>query len=230
MMLILYIPIVILFGIVIGIRIVTGIAIAEFTRDPLGFTGIPVYTGSISNLGVLIWTSSAAICFFTYGLRRSRFRDNTASVFLLIGGLVTTMLMLDDLFMLHEVVFPDELGIPEALVYVTYFVVIAGFFVRFRSFILQTNFLLLALACVGFGVSIGADEIARSVSIPGMYLFEDGGKFFGIVNWAAYFIQVSARHIRAGEHELQRYASAHATDASARAGTSARSRTPSGTA
>lgn len=229
-MLILYTPIVILFGIVVGIRLGTGIAIAEFTRDPLGFTGIPVYTGSISNLGVLIWTASAAICFFTYGIRRSAFRDNTTSTFLLTGGLVTTMLMLDDLFMLHEVVFPEELGIPEELVYLTYLLVVVGFLVRFRSLILQTNFLLLALACVGFGVSIGADEIARSVSIPGMYLFEDGGKFFGIVNWAAYFIQVSARHIRAGERGSQRRPSVPETGASVPAGASDRSHTPSGTA
>lgn len=199
-MLVVYALIVILFGTVIAIRIQTGIAIAEFTRDPLGFTGIPVYTGSISNLGVLIWSAAAAICFFSYGLMRSQVSDDQRASFLLASGVITTVLVLDDLYMLHEVVFPENLGIPQNLVYITYAAAILWFLIAFRATILRTSFLILLLALMGFAVSVVSDFIAPMVSIPGMYLFEDGGKFFGIVNWTAYFVLVAAQFIRSGEH------------------------------
>jgi hypothetical protein len=54
------------------------------------------------------------------------------------------------------------------------------------------------LALAGLGLSIGVDLIASLVSLPGLYVFEDGAKLFGIVSWAAYFVLVSARRIVAG--------------------------------
>lgn len=38
------------------------VSLVEMTRDPLNTLDAPVYTGSISNLGVLVWVGSAAIC------------------------------------------------------------------------------------------------------------------------------------------------------------------------
>ena len=191
-----YLPVVLLFGITIIVRLQTGIAIAEFTRDPRGFTGIPVYTGSISNLGVMIWTGGAAICLFTYGVIRNRGKGDLTPPFLLYAGLFTLLLTLDDLFMLHEVVFPEELGIPENLTYATYALLAIGLLVLFRSVILKSNFLLLLLALVFLGTSVVVDFFQGMVSIPGWYLWEDGSKLFGIVSWTAYFISVCAQHIR----------------------------------
>lgn len=194
-----YAPLVIVFGIVIAVRIRTGIAIAEFTRDPLGFTDIPVYTGVLSNLGAIIWSATAAVCFFTFGVIGARSADGANPTFLFAGGLVTLMLLLDDLYMLHDVVFPEQIGIVEDVTYATYAVVIVGFLVWFRASILQTDFLLLALAIAGLGFSSGVELIASLVSLPGLYVFEDGAKLFGIVSWAAYFVLASARHIIPGE-------------------------------
>lgn len=191
-----YLPVVVLFGITIIIRLETGIAIAEFTRDPLGFTGIPVYTGSISNLGVMIWTGGAAICLFTWGIMRNRAKGDLTPPFLLYAGLFTLLLTLDDLFMLHEVVFPEELGIPEEVTYATYVILAVGLVVLFRSVILESNFLLLLLALVFLGISIVVDFFQGMISVPGWYLWEDGSKLFGIVSWTAYFISVCAQYIR----------------------------------
>ena len=199
-MLLIYTPLAIAFGIVIAVRIRTGIAIAEFTRDPLGFTDIPVYTGVLSNLGAVIWSGAAAVCFFSYGISQTRAGGGASPHFLLAGGLITLLLLLDDFFMLHEVVFPEHVGIPEDVVYTTYAVLLLGFLVWFRATILQTDYLLLALGLAGLGFSIGVDLIASMVSLPGLYVFEDGAKLFGIVSWAAYFVLVSARRIVAGEY------------------------------
>lgn len=197
LMVLIYAPLAVTFGIVIAVRLRTGIAIAEFTRDPLGFTGIPVYTGLLSNLGAVIWSGAAAVCFFSYGITRSRVARGAGSHFLLAAGLVTTLLLADDLFQLHEVVFPEHAGIPQNVAYGTYAAVLVGFLVWYRGTILGTDFLLLALAFAGFGVSIGVDVIAAMVSVPGIYVFEDGAKLFGIVSWAAYFVLVSARQVAA---------------------------------
>ena len=199
-MLLIYTPLVIAFGVVVAVRIRTGIAIAEFTRDPLGFTDIPVYTGVLSNLGAVIWSGTAAVCFFSYGLIRARSAGGAALNFLLVGGAITVLLLLDDLFMLHEVVFPEYVGVAEDVVYATYALLLLWFLIWFRATILQTDFLLLALALAAIGFSIGVDFIAPIVSIPGLYVFEDGAKLFGIVSWAAYFVLASAHYVMAEDH------------------------------
>ncbi len=61
--------------------------------------------------------------------------------------------------------------------------------------LLRTGFLLLALALAGFIVSTGVDRIAALISVTGLYVFEDGAKFFAILSWAAYFIRASARQL-----------------------------------
>ena len=201
-MLLIYTPVIIAFAIVIAVRLTTGIAIAEFTRDPLGFTDIPVYTGALSNLGVVIWSAAATVCLFTYGVNLVWATGGARSHFLLAGGLVTVWLLLDDLFMLHEVVFPEYLGVAEDIVYGTHIVILLAFLVWYRTAILHTPFLLLALAFVGFGVSVGADATASILSVPGLYVFEDGAKLFGIVSWARYFTLASARQIAAGRDQV----------------------------
>lgn len=222
-MLMIYIPVAILFLIAILIRLITGIAIAEFTRDPLGFTGIPVYTGSISNLGVMIWSGAVAICFFSWSILRSVAVADQTTKLLLAGGIVTLVLALDDLFMLHEVVFPDNLGVPEEIVYASYAALILWLLIAFRKTILQSSFLLLVLAILGFGISIASDAVAPYVAIPAMYLFEDGGKLFGIVSWASYFTLVSARHIIQNGHFV---VGGRPSSASARGASYVRSHTP----
>ena len=218
-MLFIYTPLVIAFGIVIVVRLRTGIAIAEFTRDPLGFTDIPVYTGVLSNLGAAIWSGTAAVCLFSYGVIRMRSTGRAGLNFLLAGGLITVLLLLDDFFMLHEVVFPQYVGVVEDVVYAAHALLLVWLLLWFRVTILQTDYLLLALALAAMGFSFSVDFVAPLVSIPGLYVFEDGAKLFGIVSWAAYFVRASARHLVA-EGGWGRFASEHAAGGSGRQATS----------
>jgi hypothetical protein len=149
----------------------------------------------LSNIGVVIWSAAAGVCFFTYGIIRARGSGDANPHFFLAAGLITLLLLLDDLFMLHEVVFPVHLGVPEDVVYATHACLLLWFLVWFRSVILQSSFLLLVLAFAGFSVSIGVDLTASLYFVPGLYVFEDGGKLFGIVSWTGYFVLVSARYV-----------------------------------
>lgn len=75
-------------------------------------------------------------------------------------------------------------------------------------------------------VSIFSDFIAPMVSIPGMSLFEHGGKFFGIVNWTAYFVLATAQHIRSGSMAVELRTSDREAGAWIPAATFARTHTP----
>ncbi len=190
-MLLIYTPVVITLGMVVAVRIGTGTAIANLTRDPLQVVSAPFYIGIVSTAGALIWSATAAVCIFSYVVIRHRAARRAHARFLLAGGLVTVLLLLDDVFMFHEMVFPQHLGVPEKVVYAATAGVVLWFLVAFRSTILQTDFLLLALACAAFSFTVGADFIEPIFPYPAFYLLEDGAKLFGIVSWAAYFIMFS---------------------------------------
>ncbi len=193
-LLVIYTPLAILFVVVIVIRLTTDIAIAELVRDPISFTGLPLYTGSLSNLGIMIWSGAGAICYFSWGMLRSRSVDRQVPRFLLASGIFTTILVLDDFFLFHEEIFP-ALGIPQDLVLGAYLVFALAFVYWFRQTILQTRYLLLLLAGIGFGVSILVDVLVHLGLIWPLFLLEDGAKLFGIVSWTAYYAFVSSQFI-----------------------------------
>lgn len=192
-----YVPVIALLCAVVLLRLWTGVSFAELFRDPASIAQLPVYIGSISHLGVNIWSGTVAICLFSYGAMRHRSSNDLTSPFLLYAGLFTLLLAMDDLYQLHEGVFRDELGIPEEVTYTVYALLAVGMLVLFRSVIWQSNYVFLVLALASLGLSVGLDVIQDMVSIPGWYLIENGPKLFGIVSWAAYFTDVSLRHIRA---------------------------------
>lgn len=196
-LLLIYTPVLIVLMVVVTIRIVTGTAIPALTRDALQVLEAPPYIGIVSTIGGLIWSGTAAVCLFGAALLRRRGVAPEGARFLLAGGLVTLLLLLDDVFMLHDVVLPLHVGIPEPVVYLVNTLVVLGFLAVFRTAIGQTDFLLLALAFIGLGCSVGVDIVDMLVpfGLRGLFLVEDGAKLFGIVSWAGYFVTVSLRHV-----------------------------------
>jgi hypothetical protein len=150
---------------------------------------MPVYTGFLSNMGMLFWSSTVAVCFFTATFVARRAATRPTGRFLYASGLLTLFLLMDDLFQLHERVFPLSLGIPEPIVFLGYLSVTFVYLVRFRGVILESDYLLLGLALGFFGLSVAVDVFTEGE----LYLWEDGAKFVGIVTWLAYFVRVSAQ-------------------------------------
>jgi hypothetical protein len=199
LMLLIYTPVVIALGIVVVARVRAGIAIADFTVDPLiAVGGAPVYTGVVSTIGGLIWSGTFAVCTFSYAVMRNAAHRNANGPFLLASACITLMLLVDDVFLFHEIISPRYLGVPQQLIYAVYAVIVLWFLASFQRTILQTGFLLLTLALVGFGSSLLFDLTAGINPYPAQFLFEDGAKLFGLVSWAAYFVRVSARHVMSG--------------------------------
>jgi hypothetical protein len=193
-----YAPVLIAFAIVMIVRIQTGIAIADFTADPLiAAGGFPVYTGIIATITGLVWAATAGVLFFAWGILRDHATPRVDPGFLLAAAIITFMLMVDDVFLGHEIVYPRYLRIPENVVYAVYGLAVLWFLYRYRSTILRTDYLLLVLALVGFGLSILTDIVYELdlLPIPGVFVLEDGAKSIGVASWAGYLIRTSAQAV-----------------------------------
>lgn len=174
------------------LRVFFDVDIGELTRDPIHETGLHPFVGFLSNTGILLWCLTAAVCLFTaFVLRRSNDDADRVSFFL-YGGLLTGWLMLDDLFLFHDVILREYLHVGEAITYSVYVFAVAFFFYHFRNLVKRTDYVIIFLALVFFAVSLLVDFVAdRQVDIPGHYLFEDGFKFLGIASWMLFFTRTA---------------------------------------
>lgn len=183
----LYLPVLGFLGVIVIAAFKTQIPLSNFTRDPTAVAGIQPFTGIVSNLGVLAWCATATICFTGAYVARKTMSKKTQSGFFLFSGIITAALMIDDLFLFHETVFPDMLHIRQEFVYALYMILISIYLVRFRKTILNTDFGLLLSAFFFFGLSILVDLSPFHQA----FLVEDSFKLLGIVTWAAYLFKTS---------------------------------------
>lgn len=169
----------------------TGLPVSYFTADVAATTKQEFYVGMYSHIGIMLWCACTAICFFSYAALRKQSKNQKLSLFLLCSGIITLLLLVDDLFLLHEAVFPNYLNISEKKFFAGYALIMLSYFVRFSKTILKTEFLFLLLALGFFGISILID-----IKFTEEYLFEDGAKLLGIVSWVTYFTRVCLSHVR----------------------------------
>jgi hypothetical protein len=147
---------------------------AVFTREPQGVLDGPFYTGSFSNLGGLVWFAAAAILSFTASLKPL---DRGA---LILAALVTWAMGVDDIFMLHDRVYP-KLYLNETLVFALYFGTIGVIVLRSYRQLARSTLVGIAIAVICWVLSAVFDQFFNTMG----QLAEDGTKFIGIVVWAA---------------------------------------------
>jgi hypothetical protein len=169
------------------------IPLSVLMGDPAGVTGRPFYLGFVSNVGVVLWASTASIFLFAFGLHR-RHGEEEWRRFLLSSGLIVALLGLDDLFMLHDGVFRDYLSIPQPLVMAGYVLLLLLYLTRFASLLLRTAYPILIAALGLLGISLALDQIhdLLGTALAGRLLWEDGSKLLGIGAWLSYAIHTSA--------------------------------------
>lgn len=170
----------------------TNLPIGVFTRDIAGLLEVNPFSGVISNLGILLWCAAASICLFSFAvlqnLKSSHAAINRKSkFFLLFSGLITSILMFDDLFLLHEEIFPS-LNVSERVVYCSYIAIICFYLLKFRKTIFKTEWVILGLGFCCFAASIVIDVLPIAGSK--ITLLEDGFKLFGIASWFSYFVRL----------------------------------------
>ena len=184
---VLFIPAAVIIAIVIYISNRSGYPIAFYTRDPSSISATDPFFGFLSNVGVILWSSTVAVCLFSCSfLRRLGILKDHVRFFLLFGVL-TSMLLFDDLFQFHEEIFPALFHVSKNFVFLIYGVAVVAILARTQRVILRTEYLLLVISFGFFGASMGMHLISDEI-IPLHYLYEDGAKFLGIVAWMGYLV------------------------------------------
>ncbi|WP_411895417.1 hypothetical protein [Winogradskyella sp. A2] len=155
-----------------------------FTGDPLSTFDANPLTGVISNLGILLWCTTGSILLFTFFLVIGKV-ENKKTSFLLYSGLLTLVLLFDDLFMFHEHIL-KSIGIEEIVMYGIYVILFGILFLAYYRILLSAQFrYFLIITFISFGSSVIIDLLFEHEKFR--ILFEDGFKFLGIVCWFMFF-------------------------------------------
>jgi len=159
-------------------------------RDPAAIADEPFYLGALSNFGLLLWAGSVSICLLTYAVLVRDGGEREWRLFFLAFAAFTSILMFDDMLMLHESVMPDLFGLPDKFAFGLYAILALASFVGLRSTIFKTHYLLLLVSLSFFALSILVD--IQDMPAAQTALVEDGAKLLGILGWFVYFIWSSA--------------------------------------
>jgi hypothetical protein len=200
-LLLIYVPILVGLSAIVVVYLNTDIPPRIFFIDPVSEFNAPMYVGLLSNFGVLLWGAAASVCLFGGWLALNSSVNRESGWFLICAGLISAMLMFDDLYLLHEEVFEDHLFIHQKFVILTYVALVLMFLVRFRNLILSTDFVLLLIAFGFLALSVLVDllvtpeEFTLLGGLPGRHLVEDGLKLTGIATWSFYLIRTSVQEV-----------------------------------
>ena len=192
-----YLPAILILCSIALIKLIFNLEIGKITRDPAQIMGAHPLLGFLSNIGILIWCSTATICYFSSWLISKKKENKKIISFFTSSAIVTGLLLFDDLFLFHDCLFPEYLKINEKFVYLSYGIICTVYLFKFRSIILQTDYIFLLVAFIFFAVSICVDiAMDYHMWVTGMLLLEDGFKFLGILSWATFYIYTSFRFIK----------------------------------
>lgn len=192
----------------------------QLLDDTTDFSGVKWYTGLLSNLVILLWCASAAVCGFA-GLSLRRLatpeQQNLSRLLLLLAA-ANVWIMFDDLLLVHEqvarLVFGKEWQhVGEGLIFAAYASVVALVLWKYRATIEQTQYLILLAALFSFGASITIDVVFQ-LELNGNNLFretvlaaswgpgvidigEEILKLNGAMLWFLYFSMTAMQGVRA---------------------------------
>lgn len=179
---------------IMAISIEADISFGIFTRDPMAVAEGKPYFGLLSNVGILFWCAATTLCFFISSLIQDA-ASQPSRRFFIMSGLFTLLLLLDDLFLLHEDVLPHSLGIRQRYVLLLYLLLALLYLVSYWKVIFSKHPVVMTVALALFALSLTEDALALAPE-RWRYLLEDGAKLFGIVSWFNYFVLVCREEVQ----------------------------------
>ena len=186
-------PSAILYLAILYISNIYNIKLNLVVRDLAQTCGFPIGVGMISNIGILLWGAAASICLFTTfseGINRE------SSRLLLLGGIFSSLLCIDDFFLLHDrYIGPDFLN-------VTYLSISIFLLVRFQRILKKIGLFNLIISILFLGLSIFFDGVIQQVfnqSYQLTQLIEEGFKFIGITCWLNFWCKASSYALKVGK-------------------------------
>ena len=182
----------ILYLVILYLSNIHNIKLSLVIRDLAQTCGYPIGVGMISNIGILLWGAAASICLFT------TFSENInreSSKLLLLGAIFSSLLCIDDLFLLHDrYIGPDFLNL-------TYLAISIFLLVRFRRILKKIGLFNLIISILFLGLSVFFDGVIQQIfnqSYELTQLIEEGFKFIGIVCWLNFWCKASSNALKFG--------------------------------
>lgn len=178
-----------LFFYVISLTImnVNGFDIMQVIRDPAQQMEYHGFLGFLSNMGIWLWISSAAISFFA--VRTGEFETGDKRRKLLVLTLILSLMLgIDDLFMIHD------FYIRQRYCYLTYALFAAYMVLTQYKLILKIEAIAFSLMILFFGLSIFVDMIQMVLPLKYEYTqaLEEGCKFLGMASWLYFVFRLAA--------------------------------------
>ena len=194
-LLITLIPAMVILMLIAIAKIFFHVGLPSLTRDVTAIGNIHPLSGFLSSLGILLWCVSASVCFFSAMILR-KFKVSRTLFFLLSSAFLSTYLLFDDLFLIHEKLASWYLGISEKLVIGILGIAVVSYLVIFRKIIFKTRYGVFLLAIIFLFLSVAIDTHTLGKWLwhrIGMWVFflEDGAKWLGIANWCSYYVYSS---------------------------------------
>ena len=185
-------PSTILYLAILSVSNFYNIKLSLVVRDLAQTCGYPIGVGMISNIGILFWGAAASICFFTTFLESI---NRESSKLLLLGAIFSSLLCIDDLFLLHDrYIGPDFLNL-------TYLAISIFLLVRFRRILKIIGLFNLLISILFLGLSVFFDGVIQQIfnqSYELTQLIEEGFKFLGIACWLNFWCKASSNALRFG--------------------------------
>jgi len=153
----------------------------------LAHLDLPFYTGLLAHLGALFWCVAGAICFFTGALLKP---GSAPRAFFFSAGLLTSVVMVDDMLLIRERLLPAYIPLAEHLTVVVYILLFLVHLAVFHKLVRATPYAPLVSALFWFSLFVLIDFFPGH--IPQADLIEDSFKFLGIVHWMVYYVRVAA--------------------------------------
>lgn len=156
----------------------SGFETMEIIRDTAQITEHSSFLGFLSNIGIWLWISSVAICFFAVASRRGELGKNHKQL-LVLSGLLSLTLAVDDFFMIHD------RYVNQYICYLFYIIFAGLLLVKHYGAILKIDVLTFLLMGFFLMASIGTDTIQRFLPFEysNTQIFEEGFKFLGAATW-----------------------------------------------
>ena len=149
---------------------------------------------AISSLAIMMWTAAAAVSLFA-GAQAKRMGRNQESRFLVMFGLLTALLALDDQFLLHEWFLPLLPFGSQSLYVALYALLVVAFIATQHSMLRRGYPIVLLVGALFLCGSVGLDTAGDMLGYrpPTAGLGEDTFKFIGIGLWLTYAILTAWR-------------------------------------
>lgn len=168
-----------------------GASFGDLSRDAAAALGGPNYTGYYAMFTLLVWAAAASVTLFSSVVLR-RAHEQEGARFLLFGGLITTLMVLDDAFLLHETV-GYRLGDHQEIFFVIYGLATAVFAWIHRRRLGPA--LVLLVAAFAMWLASAAVDFVMHADAP--FIVEDGLKLVGVALWALLMLRISAIELEA---------------------------------